>query len=62
MALSHTLERASDRAEGQVTFAIENLRPRTTGLPFVVFVSQRGDKKHDIRVKVAFHARTIPSR
>jgi hypothetical protein len=30
-----------------------NLRPERTGLPFVVFISQRGGARHDIRVKVA---------
>ena len=30
-----------------------NLRPERTGLPFVVFISQRGGARHDVRVKVA---------
>lgn len=34
-------------------FEMANLRPRTTGLPFVVFISQRGGARHDVRVKVA---------
>ena len=38
---------------GQATFDMANLRPRTTGLPFVVFISQRGNAQHDVRVKVS---------
>lgn len=38
---------------GQATFEMANLRPKTTGLPFVVFISQRGGAQHDVRVKVS---------
>ena len=38
---------------GQATFEMANLRPNTTGLPFVVFISQRGNAQHDVRVKVS---------
>ena len=38
-----------------------NLRPERTGLPFVVFISQRGGARHDVRVKVAQSARVRPS-
>ncbi len=34
-------------------FEMANLRPERTGLPFVVFISQRGGARHDVRVKVA---------
>ena len=34
-------------------FEMANLRPRTTGLPFVVFVSQRGGARHEPRVKIS---------
>ena len=37
-----------------------NLRPRTTNLPFVVWVSQRGGARHDVRVTVAQSARVDP--
>jgi hypothetical protein len=47
--------------EGQVTFEMANLRPRTTNLPFVVWVSQRAGAKHDVRVKVAHSAKVIAS-
>ena len=32
-----------------------------TGLPFVVFISQKGGAKHDVRVKVARSAKVRPS-
>ena len=50
-----------ERPEGQATFEMANLRPKTTGLPFVVWVSQRDNIQHDLRVKVAHSARVIPS-
>ena len=45
--------RAWNEPPGQATFEMANLRPRTTGLPFVVFISQRGNAQHDVRVKVS---------
>jgi hypothetical protein len=30
-----------------------NLRPERTGLPFVVFISQKAGARHDVRVKAA---------
>jgi hypothetical protein len=39
--------------QGQATFGMANLRQRTTGLPFIVFISQRDDARHAARVKVA---------
>lgn len=30
-----------------------NLRQKTTGLPFIVFISQRDDARHAARIKVA---------
>jgi hypothetical protein len=38
-----------------------NLRPEATGLPFVVFISQKGGARHDVRVKVARGAKVRPS-
>ena len=38
-----------------------NLRPRTTNLPFVVWVSQRAGARHDVRVTVAPSAKVDPS-
>ena len=34
-------------------FLMANLRPKTTGLPMVVWVSERGNARHDVRVEVA---------
>jgi hypothetical protein len=33
-------------------YAMANLRPIRTGLPMVVWVSERGNAQHDVRVKV----------
>jgi hypothetical protein len=33
-------------------YAMANLRPATTGLPMVVWVSERGNARHDVRLKV----------
>jgi|SRR5437868_3938898 hypothetical protein len=52
---------AEGDAEGQASFEMANLRPERTGLPFVVFISQRGGARHDIRVKVARGAKVRPS-
>ncbi len=38
-----------------------NLRPARTGLPFVVFISQRGGARHELRVKIARATRVRPS-
>lgn len=38
-----------------------NLRPKTTGLPFIVFISQPGGAQHDVRVKVSPSPRVQPS-
>ncbi len=38
---------------GQALFEMANLRPERTGLPFVVFISQKGGARHDVRLKVA---------
>jgi hypothetical protein len=43
----------SEVAAGQATFDMANLRPERTGLPFVIFVSQRGGTRHDVRIKLA---------
>jgi hypothetical protein len=46
---------ASDQTETAETdelFEIANLYPRTTGLPMTVWVSPRGNARHDARIKV----------
>jgi hypothetical protein len=50
-----------ERPAGQATFEMANLRPKTTNLPFVVWVSQRAGARHDVRVKVASAARVDPA-
>ena len=37
--------------EGQATYGMSNLRSTKTGLPFIVFISQRDDAKHAARIK-----------
>src|SRR5207249_9706801 len=39
-------------AERDELFEMANLFPRTTGLPMTVWVSPRGNARHDVRVKV----------
>jgi hypothetical protein len=38
--------------EADDLFEMANLFPRTTGLPMTVWVSPRGNARHDVRVKV----------
>jgi len=51
----------ADTPEGQTDFEMANLRPSKTKLPFVVWVSQKGGARHDVRVKVAQSPKVIPS-
>ncbi len=37
--------------ESDELFEMANLFPRTTGLPMTVWVSPRGNARHDVRVK-----------
>ena len=53
--------RVEAQDEGQALFEMANLRPERTGLPFVVFISQKGGARHDVRVKVARAAKVRPS-
>ncbi len=52
---------ASEEAAGQALFEMANLRPERTGLPFVVFISQKGGARHDVRVKLARGAKVRPA-
>jgi hypothetical protein len=45
------LQRATDDTADEL-FEMANLFPRTTGLPMTVWVSPRGNARHDVRVKV----------
>ena len=41
-------------------FEMANLRPETTGLPFIVWISPGLNVQHDIRVKVSMEPRPGP--
>ena len=45
--------RSTDDAQGQATYGMANLRKERTGLPCIVFISQKDAARHDVRVKVA---------
>ena len=45
---------------GQATYGMANLRQKTTGLSFIVFISQRDDARHAARVKVAAEPKVKP--
>jgi len=53
--------RSERDAEGQANFEIANLRPERTGLPFIVFISQKGGARHYVQVKVARASRVRSS-
>ena len=40
-------------AAGEELFEMANVRPEMSGLPFVVWVSEKGRARHDVRVKVS---------
>lgn len=46
---------------GQALFDMANLCPERTGLPFVVFIWQRGGARHDVRIKLARAPKVRPS-
>ncbi len=41
-----------ENAEAEDLYEMANLYPRHTGLPMVIWVSERGNAQHDIRIKV----------
>jgi hypothetical protein len=41
-------------------YFMANIFPRTSGLPFVVWISERGHARHDVRVKVAKGPKALP--
>jgi hypothetical protein len=61
VALSKFANVSAEGPDGQVTFETANLGPKATGLPFVVWVSQKAGAPHDIRVKVAQTVKVSPS-
>lgn len=42
-------------------FEMANLFPKHTGLPFVVWISVKGDAQNDVRIKVSPGAKALPS-
>jgi hypothetical protein len=52
---------APEQNAGQASFDMANLRSDRTGLPFVVFISQRGGAGHDDQIKLARAAKVRPS-
>ena len=47
--------------DSDLLFEMANLNPKRTGLPFVVWISPRGNARHDVRVKVSPGPRAVPS-
>ena len=43
----------SEATEDLDFYLMANLRPATTGLPMVIWVSERGNARHDVRIKVS---------
>src|SRR5271165_3222703 len=52
MKANETVSDEARPAETDDLFEMANLFPRTTGLPMTVWVSFRGNARHDVRVKV----------
>jgi hypothetical protein len=51
----HATERPSEQTsetETEDLFEMANLYPDTTGLPMTVWISPRGNARHDVRIKV----------
>jgi hypothetical protein len=50
---THKIDPRADHADEEADlFEMANLFPRTTGLPMTVWVSPRGNARHDVRIKV----------
>jgi hypothetical protein len=39
--------------EDQELFEMVNIRPEISGLPFIVWISEKGGARHDVRVKIS---------
>jgi hypothetical protein len=52
MESSKPISAGARTIEGDELFEMANLYPRTTGLPMTVWVSPRGNARHDVRIKV----------
>lgn len=51
--VAHTQQVVSTSDADEAEFELANLVPEDTGLPMVVWVSERGRARHDVRVKVS---------
>ena len=40
-------------AVGEELYEMANVRPEVSGLPFIVWISEKGRARHDVRVKVS---------
>jgi len=52
MKSGRTASEAPATADTEDTFHMTNFTPRMTGLPMSVWVSPRGNARHDVRIKV----------
>ena len=52
MRVSHLVPEDAEAHDSDELFEMANLFPRTTGLPMTVWVSPRGNARHDVRIKV----------
>ncbi len=52
MKANEVVSEEADKVETDDLFEMANLFPGTTGLPMTVWVSPRGNSRHDVRVKV----------
>ena len=55
---SVTMMETDDDLDG---YAMTNVRPQRTGMPFTVWVSPKGNARHDVRVKVGYHPKLFPA-
>src|SRR5713226_3934967 len=52
MKANEVVSEEADKVETDDLFEMANLFPGTTGLPMTVWVSPRGNARHDVRIKV----------
>jgi len=52
MKVREAISQVDEAAAAEDLFEMANLFPRTTGLPMTVWVSPRGNARHDVRIKV----------
>lgn len=54
-------EVSKEQNDSDALFEMANLVYKRTGLPFVVWISPRGNARHDVRVKVSSGPKAVPS-